>query len=165
MAQLRPQAFAPVKASGCANAALVADRRRLTWSKALRPAMCNPCQVPAWGRKEDVMEDEAKDRSFKETIEVAGSQIIDQVKRLIQEGNVRQLKIQAKDSDFSLEMPMTVGVLVGGAVALTAPWLAVLGVIAALVTKVEIEVEREVPKAGAPESGKSEPEKAKEPVA
>ena len=75
-----------------------------------------------------------KPRTFSETIEVAGSQVIDQVKRVIREGNVRQLKITAKDSDFSLEMPMTVGVLIGGAVALTAPWLAVLGVIAGFVT-------------------------------
>jgi len=90
-------------------------------------------------------ESEKKGRTFSETIEVAGSQIIDQVKKLIQEGNVRQLKIRAKDSDFSLELPLTVGVLVGGAVALTAPWLAVLGVLAGFVTKVEIEVERDVP--------------------
>lgn len=91
------------------------------------------------------MTDDPKTRTFSETIEVAGSQIIDQVKKLIQEGNVRQLKIRAKDSDFSLELPLTVGVLVGGAVALTAPWLAVLGVLAGLMTKVEIEVEREAP--------------------
>jgi hypothetical protein len=86
-----------------------------------------------------------KPKTFSETIEVAGSQVIDQVRKLIKEGNVRQLKVHAKDSDFSLEMPMTVGVLIGGAVALTAPWLAMLGVIAGLVTKVVIEVEREVP--------------------
>ncbi len=88
---------------------------------------------------------EAKLHTFSETIEVAGSQVIDQVKKLIKEGNVRSLKVHAKDSDFSLEMPMTVGVLVGGAVVLTAPWLAVLGVIAGLITNVEIEVERETP--------------------
>ena len=92
---------------------------------------------------EDETKTEAKDRSFSETIEVAGSQVIDQVKKLIQQGNVRQLKVTAKDSDFSLEMPMTVGVLIGGAVALTAPWLAVLGVVAGLVTNVVIEVERD----------------------
>lgn len=94
---------------------------------------------------EDDAKPDSKGRTFSETIEVAGSQVIDQVKRLIQEGNVRQLKITAKDSDFSLELPLTLGVLVGGAVALTAPWLAVLGVLAGLVTKVEIEVEREAP--------------------
>jgi len=98
---------------------------------------------------EDAMQDENKTegrgRTFSETIEVAGSQVIEQVKKLIAEGNVRQLRITAKDSDFSLEMPLTLGVLVGGAVALTAPWLAVLGVVAGFVTKVEIEVERDAP--------------------
>ena len=98
---------------------------------------------------------EAKPRTFSETIEVAGSQVIEQVKRLIKEGNVRQLKVHAKDNDFSLEMPMTVGVLIGGAVALTAPWLAMLGVIAGLVTRVVIEVEREEP-AEVPEPGKTD---------
>ncbi len=86
---------------------------------------------------------ETKPCTFSETIEVAGSQLIEQVKRLIKEGNVRQFKVHAKEGDFNLEMPVTVGVLVGGAVVLTAPWLAILGVIAALVTRVEIEIERE----------------------
>ncbi len=94
---------------------------------------------------DDEKTNEGKARTFSETIEVAGSQVIDQVKKLIKEGNVRQLKVTAKDSDFSLEMPMSVGVLIGGAVALTAPWLAVLGVVAGLVTNVVIEVEREAP--------------------
>lgn len=102
----------------------------------------------------DETKSDNKSRTFSETIEVAGSQIIDQVKKLIQEGNVRQLKIRAKDSDFSLELPLTIGVLVGGAVALTAPWLAVLGVLAGFMTKVEIEVERDAPPEGAAESPK-----------
>ncbi len=101
------------------------------------------------------MDNEAKPRTFSETIEVAGSQVIEQVKRLIKEGNVRQLKVHAKDSDFNLEMPVTVGVLVGGAVVLTAPWLAILGVIAALMTRVEIEVERDAP-AEVPEPPKAD---------
>ena len=48
-------------------------------------------------------------------------------------------------------MPLTIGVLAGGVVALAAPWLAVLGVIAALVKHVKIEVERE--EAGSEEAG------------
>jgi hypothetical protein len=43
----------------------------------------------------------------------------------------------------SLELPLTVGVIAGGALVLAAPWLAVLGAIAAFVTKAKIEVERE----------------------
>lgn len=89
--------------------------------------------------------EDAKSRTFTETIEVAGTQVLDEIKRLLQEGNIRRIKIKAKDSDFHLEMPMTVGVLVGGAVVLGAPWLAILGVIGGLISKVSIEVERVVP--------------------
>ena len=101
-----------------------------------------------------------KPRKLTETIEVAGTQVIDQVK-LINEGNVRKLRIHAKDSDFSLEMPMTVGVLIGGAVALTAPWLAILGVIAGLVTEASIEVERDVPEAKPETTPETTPEPPK----
>ena len=83
------------------------------------------------------------DRTFIEEIEVAGSQVIDKVKSLVREGNVRSLRLWVEGGDFSLELPVTVGVIAGGALALTAPWLAILGVIAALVTKVRIEVERD----------------------
>lgn len=84
-----------------------------------------------------------KKRTFVETIEVAGNQLVDRVTELAREGNVRRLKIIADDGDVFLETPLTIGLAVGGVVALAAPWLAILGAIAALVTKVRIEVERE----------------------
>ena len=86
---------------------------------------------------------QAGPRIWTESIEVTGSQVVDQVKRMIKHGNVHQLRINAKDSDFSQEMPTTPGLMIGGAMALTAPWLAMQGVIAGLVSKVVIEVERE----------------------
>ena len=54
----------------------------------------------------------------------------------------KELKILAEDGEVKLEIPLTIGVIAGGVVTLAAPWLALLGVIAALVTKVRIEVER-----------------------
>ncbi|MBI1220904.1 MAG: DUF4342 domain-containing protein [Rhodobacteraceae bacterium] len=98
-----------------------------------------------------------KDKTFVEVIEVTGAQLVERVKHLLREGNVRQLRIHAKDSDVTIEVPMTIGVLAGGAVALAAPWLAILGVIAALVADVKIEVERETtepPKPAPDESAK-----------
>lgn len=92
-----------------------------------------------------------KPETFVETIEIAGTQVLDEVKRLIKEGNVRRLHIKGKDSDFHMEMPMTVGILVGGAMALAAPWLAILGVVGGLIAKVTIEIEREKPTAPAEE--------------
>lgn len=98
-----------------------------------------------------------KPETLIETIEVAGTQVLEEVKRLIREGNVRRLHIKAKDSDFHMEMPVTMGLLVGGAVALAAPWLAILGVVGGLIAKVQIEVERESPaRPGAPEEAKVE---------
>lgn len=84
-----------------------------------------------------------KKRTFVEEIEVAGNQLVDRVKQLAEEGNVRRLKIIADDGDVFLETPLNIGLAVGGVVVLAAPWLAILGAIAALVTKVKIEVERE----------------------
>jgi len=59
-------------------------------------------------------------RSVFEEIEVTGGQLIDKIKDLIRHGNIRTLKVRAGD-DFTLEMPMTVGALAGGAVVLAAP--------------------------------------------
>lgn len=83
-------------------------------------------------------------RTFTEEIEIAGDQLIERIKQIVSEGNVRQLRLKASDGDIVLETPLTVGVVAGGVVALAAPWLAVLGVIAALVTRVTVEVVREV---------------------
>lgn len=93
--------------------------------------------------------DTAKSRTIYETIEVAGGQLMDSVKRLLKEGNVRKLRITDEDGDVRVELPVTVGIVAGGVLTLAAPWLAVIGVIAALVTKVKIEVEREAPAAPA----------------
>ena len=82
-------------------------------------------------------------RTFTEEIEIAGNQLVDEIKKLIAEGNVRQIRIKAADGDTYLETPLTIGAIAGGVVALAAPWLAILGVIAALVTRVQVEVVRE----------------------
>lgn len=60
-------------------------------------------------------------RTFTEEIEVMGSQLVQQVKDLLQEGNVRQLRLKASDGDILFETPLTFGVVAGGAVALAAP--------------------------------------------
>ena len=83
-------------------------------------------------------------KTFTEEIEVAGNQLVGRVKELVAEGNVRLLRIKSADDDVYMEMPLTIGVLAGGALALAAPWLAILGGFGALVLKVKIEVVREV---------------------
>jgi hypothetical protein len=72
-----------------------------------------------------------------ETIKVKGGQLLDKVRDLIEEGNVRRIVIKQEDRTIA-EFPLTVGVV--GAVL--APMLAAVGAIAALVTDCKIEVER-----------------------
>lgn len=75
--------------------------------------------------------------TFKESFKVTGAQLIDKVKNVIHEGNVRRVIIKQEERTIA-EFPLTVGVV--GAVL--APPLAAIGAIAALVTECTIEVER-----------------------
>lgn len=104
---------------------------------------------------------EKKKNTWIEEIEVAGDKLVDRVKELAKEGSVRQLKIIADDGDVFLETPLNIGLVVGGVVVLAAPWLAILGAIAGLVTKVRIVVEREMDETEKP----AEPAKEEQGVA
>jgi len=81
-----------------------------------------------------------------EEIKLAGNQLVDRVRDLIEEGNVRHIRIK-KDDRVLLEVPMTVGVGAGAAAVLLSPMLAALGALAALVTDITLVVERD-PDAG-----------------
>jgi hypothetical protein len=83
-------------------------------------------------------------KTLSEEIEVAGNQLVDQVKRLVEQGNIRRLILRNADDNVIIEMPLTVGAVAGGAIVLAAPWLAALGAFAALVARVKIEIIREV---------------------
>ena len=74
--------------------------------------------------------------SFEE-IKVNGAQLVDKVKDLIHEGNIRRIQIRHEDR-VVLEIPMTVAA-VG---VLIAPVIAALGAFAALATECTIVVER-----------------------
>jgi repressor of nif and glnA expression len=80
--------------------------------------------------------------TFIEQIEIAASELVDRTKELIEEGNVRRIIIRSQDDEVLLEVPLTAGVVVGGAVTIVAPVLAALGALAALLTRVKIEVVR-----------------------
>ena len=77
----------------------------------------------------------------KEKFTVSGSQLVDKVKQLIHEGNIRRVRIIHKEKTV-FEIPLTVGAPATVAVILVAPVLAALGAFAALVTECTIEVEK-----------------------
>ena len=77
------------------------------------------------------------ERTFTESFKVAGEQLVDAVKRLVHEGNVRRVIIK-HDGNTVVEFPLTIGVI--GAVL--APVLAAVGAIAAALKECTVEVER-----------------------
>ena len=85
---------------------------------------------------------EQDEHTFTEQIEIAASDLVDRTKELIEEGNVRRIIIRNEEDEVLMEVPLTAGVVVGGAVTIVAPVLAALGALAALLTRVKIEVVR-----------------------
>ena len=77
-----------------------------------------------------------------ERVSVAGSELVDFVKSLIADGNVRRLIIRRPSGEALIEIPLTAGIAVGGALTLLAPVIAALGAMAALLAKFEVDVER-----------------------
>lgn len=76
-----------------------------------------------------------------EKFTVSGSQLVEKIKQLISEGNIRRVRVIHKGNTM-LEIPLTVGAPAAVVVVLTAPLLAALGAFAALVTDCIIEVEK-----------------------
>ncbi|USQ79935.1 DUF4342 domain-containing protein [Ornithinimicrobium faecis] len=83
-------------------------------------------------------------RSTYEEFTVPGSELLEQMKRLLAEGNVRRVYLK-KDGTTLLEVPLTAGVAVTAVTAVFAPVLVAVGAIAAMVTQVTIGVERQRP--------------------
>jgi hypothetical protein len=80
------------------------------------------------------------EKTFWQTIETTGDQILKTIKELIEAGNVRRIRIRQKDRVVA-EFPLTVGVV--GAVI--APILAAIGTLTAVLAECTIEVERTEP--------------------
>jgi hypothetical protein len=74
-------------------------------------------------------------------IAVRDGHLVQKVKELVHEGNVRRIVIKDADDRPVIEVPVTVGV-VG---VLVAPALAAIGALAAITADYSIEVERVVP--------------------
>jgi hypothetical protein len=93
-------------------------------------------------QKTQMNSDSNSPRSFYEEITVAGNQLLEQLQKLISEGNIRRLIIKDQTGRTLIEVPLTLGVVAGTTVAFFAPFLAAVGAIAALVAQVRIIVER-----------------------
>lgn len=78
-------------------------------------------------------------KTKEESFSVKGDHVVEKIKELIKEGNIRRISIKDKSGKTLVEFPLTIGVV--GAVL--APVLAGIGAIAALISECTITVERE----------------------
>jgi len=76
---------------------------------------------------------------FSEEFRVKGEELVEKIRQLIHEGNVRRLIIKDENGKVYLEIPVTFGVIG----ALLAPMLAAAGAVAAMVANLKVEVIRE----------------------
>lgn len=99
-----------------------------------------------------IEEDEVKEEtggeknSWTEEFVVAGEELVDTVKKLVKESSVRHVEIINEKHNIHFKVPLPVGV--GGIAVLGVigmGWLAVIALIAALVTDCTIRVVREEP--------------------
>lgn len=77
----------------------------------------------------------------REKFTVKGSELVEKVKKLIHEGNIRTVRVIHKKRTV-LEIPLSIGAPAAAVGILAAPLLAALGAFAALVTECTIEVEK-----------------------
>ena len=73
-----------------------------------------------------------------EEFKLNGGEILDKIKEIIHEGNIRRIMLKDESGKVFMEIPLTVGII-GAALV---PVLAAVGAIAALVSKLTIVVEK-----------------------
>ncbi len=79
--------------------------------------------------------------TVKERFTVSGNHLVDKVKQLIHEGNIRKVRLLHKEKTL-LEIPLSVGAPAAAVGIVAAPVLAAVGAFAALVSECTIEVEK-----------------------
>ena len=76
-----------------------------------------------------------------EKFTVSGSDLVNKVKQLIHEGNIRRVRVLHEEK-IVLEIPLSIGAPAATLGIMMAPLLAALGAFAALVTDCTLEVEK-----------------------
>ena len=76
-----------------------------------------------------------------EKFTISGGELVDKVKQLIHEGNIRRVRV-THEGKTVLEIPLSIGAPAAAIGIMAAPVLAALGAFAALVTECTIEVDK-----------------------
>ncbi|MDE3033897.1 MAG: DUF4342 domain-containing protein [Acidobacteriota bacterium] len=78
------------------------------------------------------------DHERTEEFKLEGGKVLDKIKELIHQGNIRRIILKTEEGKTLIEIPLTIG-LVGAALL---PILAAVGALAAVVTRMVILVEK-----------------------
>ena len=78
----------------------------------------------------------------KERFTVSGSNLVEKVKELVHQGNIRRVRLIHEEKAL-IDIPLSIGAPAAAVVVLAAPLLAALAAIAALVKECTIEIEKE----------------------
>jgi len=78
----------------------------------------------------------------KERFTVSGSNLVEKVKELVRQGNIRRVRLIHEERPL-IDIPLNIGAPAAAVVVLAAPLLAALVAIAALVKECTIEIEKE----------------------
>ena len=79
--------------------------------------------------------------SAKESSTVSGSNLVEKVKELVHQGNIRRVRLIHEERPL-IDIPLSVGAPAAAVAVLAAPLLAALAAIAVLVKECTIEIER-----------------------
>ena len=71
----------------------------------------------------------------------SGEEVVNKVKELLHEGNVRRLTVCSHDGSVLLDIPLTVGLVGMAAVIVLAPVLSAIALLAGVVVKLRVKVE------------------------
>lgn len=77
----------------------------------------------------------------KERFIVAGSNLVEKVKELVHQGNIRRVRLIHEEKTL-IDIPLSIGAPAAAVAVLAAPLLAALAAIAALVKECTIEIEK-----------------------
>lgn len=72
---------------------------------------------------------------------VSGDKVVEKVKQILHEGNIRKVRLLHDDKTI-IEIPLSIGAPVAVAGIIAVPVLAAIGAFAALITECTIEVEK-----------------------
>jgi hypothetical protein len=92
------------------------------------------------------------EKTYWESIKAEGGAVLDKLKDLFREGNVRRVRVRQGDRTIA-EFPLTAGVLG----AIIAPELAAIGALIALAKDCAIDVERIEPASASPDVDRGTP--------